>query len=196
MLRLGLTGGIGSGKSTVAQALTQLGAALIDADDLSRRCTMAGGLAMPAIAQQFGPQLVLPDGSMDRTRMRELVFSNPGAKQRLEAIIHPLVHEQMERLAQASGAACTVFDHPLLVESTRWRIRLDRVLVVDCSLETQIQRVMLRSGLQRQQVLEIVQQQSPAPQRLLAADWVLHNDGIDLPTLRALVVQLAARIGL
>jgi dephospho-CoA kinase len=196
MLRLGLTGGIGSGKSTVAQILSTLGAAWIDADEVSRKCTAAGGLAMQEIAEQFGPELVSPDGAMDRPRMRELVFSDPEAKQRLEMIIHPLVHQEVHRLAQLSGAACVVFDVPLLVESTRWRVQLDRVLVVDCSQETQIQRVILRNGFSRPQVQAIIQQQSSRERRLSAADWVLNNEGIELPVLQAMVMQLARRIGL
>jgi dephospho-CoA kinase len=117
MLRLGLTGGIGSGKSTVARQLVDLGAELIDADDIARRCTLAGGLAMPVIEKQFGPQFVLPDGAMDRVRMREHVFSIPSAKQALESIIHPLVHREMRRLALTATAPCLIFDVPLLVES-------------------------------------------------------------------------------
>jgi dephospho-CoA kinase len=151
---------------------------------------------MQEIAEQFGPELVSPDGAMDRPRMRELVFSDPEAKQRLEMIIHPLVHQEVHRLAQLSGAACVVFDVPLLVESTRWRVQLDRVLVVDCSQETQIQRVILRNGFSRPQVQAIIQQQSSRERRLSAADWVLNNEGIELPVLQAMVMQLARRIGL
>lgn len=196
MLRLGLTGGIGSGKSTVAQALTTLGAALADADDIARRSTLAGGLAMPAIAEQFGARFVSPDGAMDRTRMRDLVFANPGAKQQLESIIHPLVQSEMQRQAQASDAPWVVFDVPLLVESPHWRIQLDRVLVVDCSVDTQVERVMLRNGWPRSQVEAIVRQQSPREQRLAAADWVIGNEGIDMAALHDLVRQLARRMGL
>lgn len=196
MLRLGLTGGIGSGKSTVAQVLTSLGAELMDADDIARRCTLAGGSAMPAIAEQFGKQFVTPEGAMDRARMRDLVFSTPEAKQRLELIIHPLVHREMQRLAHASSSPCMVFDVPLLVESRHWRVQLDRVLVVDCSVETQVERVMHRNGWPRSQVESIVRQQSPRERRLAAADWVLGNEGIDVPTLQALVRQLARRLGL
>jgi dephospho-CoA kinase len=111
-------------------------------------------------------------------------------------IIHPLVHQEVHRLAQLSGAACVVFDVPLLVESTRWRVQLDRVLVVDCSQETQIQRVILRNGFSRPQVQAIIQQQSSRERRLSAADWVLNNEGIELPVLQAMVMQLARRIGL
>ena len=196
MFRLGLTGGIGSGKSSVAQCLGELGAALIDADEISRRCTLAGGLAMPCIAREFGHEFVQPDGAMDRARMREHVFSTPDAKQKLESIIHPLVHNEVQRLADAVTAPCLVFDVPLLVESARWRSQLDRILVVDCSMETQVARVMARNGWPRSQIEAIVKQQSPREHRLTAADWMLGNDGIDMATLRALVRRLAPRLGL
>ena len=196
MLRLGLTGGIGSGKSTVARHLFELGAGLIDADDIARRCTLAGGLAMQEIEKQFGPQFVLPDGAMDRARMREHVFSVPSAKQTLESIIHPLVQQEMRRQVQTATAPCLVFDVPLLVESPHWRRQLDRVLVVDCSVDTQVERVMVRNGWPRSQIEAIVQQQSPRADRLAAADWVLSNEGIDMPTLQTLVRQLARRMGL
>ncbi len=196
MLSLGLTGGIGSGKSTVARHLVELGAELIDADDIARRCTLAGGLAMPVIENQFGPQFVLPDGSMDRSRMREHVFSVPSAKQTLESIIHPLVQQEIRRLAQAARGPCLVFDVPLLVESPHWRHQLDRVLVVDCPVDTQVERVMARNGWPRSQIEAIVHQQSPRAHRLAAADWVLSNEGIDMPTLQTLVQQLARQMGL
>lgn len=196
MFRLGLTGGIGSGKSTVARHLIDLGAALIDADDIARKCTLAGGLAMPDIAAQFGAQFVLPDGDMDRARMREHVFSTPSAKQKLESIIHPLVQQEMRRLAQAATAPCLVFDVPLLVESAHWRHQLDRVLVIDCSVDTQIERVMLRNGWPRSQIEAIVNQQSPRALRLTAADWVLCNDAIDRAALQASVRRLARQMGL
>lgn len=196
MLRLGLTGGIGSGKSTVARQLVELGAELIDADDIARRCTLAGGLAMPVIEKQFGSQFVLPDGAMDRVRMREHVFSVPSAKQALESIVHPLVQREMRRLALAATAPCLVFDVPLLVESPHWRHQLDRVLVVDCPVDTQVERVMARNGWSRSQIEAIVHQQSPREHRLAAADWVLYNDGIDMPALQTLVRQVARQMGL
>lgn len=196
MLRLGLTGGIGSGKSTVARQLADLGAALIDADDIARKCTLAGGMAMPEIADQFGTQFVLPDGAMDRARMREHVFSTPSAKQKLEGIIHPVVQQEVRRLAQAAAVPCLVFDIPLLVESAHWKHQLDRVLVIDCSVDTQIERVMLRNGWPRGQIEAIVRHQSTRANRLAAADWVLCNDGIDVATLQAMVQRLARQMGL
>ncbi|MFP8779296.1 dephospho-CoA kinase [Hydrogenophaga sp. RWCD_12] len=196
MLRLGLTGGIGSGKSTVAQMLVRQGATLIDADDIAKRCTLPGGVAMPAIVRRFGEQFVQPDGAMDRARMREHVFAYPQAKQILEHIIHPLVQQEIRRQAEASSAALTVFDIPLLVESAHWRHMLDRIVVVDCAVETQIKRVMDRNGWDRQQVEAVIAQQSSRARRLAAADSVLCNDQIDLETLRNQVLGLGRQIGL
>lgn len=196
MLRLGLTGGIGSGKSTVARELQGLGAALIDADDISRNCTTANGLAMPAIARQFGPHFVTPEGAMDRNRMREHVFAHPEARQTLEAIIHPLVQQEIHRQSALAQSPCLVFDIPLLVESPRWRHQLDRVLVVDCAEDTQIRRVQARSGLGKAAVEAIIRQQSSRERRLAAADGVLWNDSMDLQALRNEVQQMASRLGL
>ena len=196
MIRLGLTGGIGSGKSTVAKMLVQQGAVLIDADDIARRSTLAGGSAMPAIAARFGAEFVQADGAMDRTKMREHVFAHPQARQALESIVHPLVQQEIRRQAAASASPLTVFDIPLLVESPHWRHLLDRVMVVDCAVETQVDRVMVRNGWSRQQVESVVSQQSTRARRLAAADMVLCNDGIDLDTLRTLVFGLVRQLGL
>lgn len=196
MRRVGLTGGIGSGKSTVAKTLQACGATVLDADHIAHACTQAGGAAMPDIRHHFGEAFVSADGSMDRDRMRAHVFAHPQAKQLLESIIHPRVHEELERLVQTSTADCVVFDVPLLVESPRWRPRLDSVLVVDCGHETQIARVMARNGWPRQQVESVIGQQSPRAKRLASADGVLWNDGIDLQMLQALVLGMARRLGL
>ena len=146
--RIGLTGGIGSGKSTVAGMLRELGAAVIDADAISRGLTAAGGAALPEIARQFGTHMIGADGALDRSAMRQLVFADPAARQRLEAIIHPLVGQQTAERAQAAlaqGCRVLVHDVPLLVEAgERWRRQLDRVWVVDCEEATQRQRVMAR----------------------------------------------------
>ena len=193
-LRIGLTGGIGSGKSTVGQMLQARGAAVIDADAIARQVTAAHGAAMPAIAQTFGPEFITADGALDRERMRTHVFSQPQAKQALEAIIHPLVAQETQRQAQealAKGHNTLVFDVPLLVESgARWRTQVDRVLVVDCSEATQIQRVMARNGLSRETVQSIIAAQASRAQKLAAADWVIDNDGISLEALRAHVENL------
>jgi dephospho-CoA kinase len=147
--RIGLTGGIGSGKSTVLQMLRELGAAAVDADAISRATTAPGGAAIPLIAQRFGPEFVDGTGALDRVRMRERAYAHPEARRELEQIIHPLVGEEIARqvdAALAAGTRCIVFDIPLLVETGRWRAQVDRVLVVDCEPETQVARVGLAAG--------------------------------------------------
>ena len=198
---LGLTGGIGSGKSTVAQMLAVQGAAIIDADAISRATTAAGGAALPAIAQQFGAHLIAPDGALDRTAMRALVFDDADARQRLEAIIHPLVAQETDRqarLALDAGRRLLVFDVPLLAESgARWRAKVDRVLVIDCDSATQIDRVMARNALPRDQVEQIVAAQASRAQRLAAADLVIFNGaGVTQDALRAQAARLAQTFGL
>lgn len=197
--RLGLTGGIGSGKSTVAAMLTRLGAALVDADAISRSLTLAGGAAMPAIAQTFGPGFVTADGALNRDAMRQLVFSDPGARARLEAIIHPLVVQVTGRRtteAVQAAAPCVVFDVPLLVESGRWRPRVDAVLVVDCSEALQISRVMQRSGWSQEAVEKVLACQASRAQRLAAADVCLYNQSMSLDDLAAQVQQAWQFFGL
>ncbi|MGV8803970.1 MAG: dephospho-CoA kinase [Polaromonas sp.] len=198
-LRIGLTGGIGSGKSTVARVLADCGAAIIDADAISRQVTAAGGAAIPELARQFGAAMITADGALDRDQMRQLAFSDPAARQQLEAIVHPLVSQETLRqsaLAEAAGAACIVFDVPLLVESRRWRQQLDRVLVVDCTEATQIARVMARNALPREGVENIIASQASRKQRRAAADSCICNEGLSLPELQALVRQLAGSFGL
>lgn len=199
---LGLTGGIGSGKSTVAQMLLQQGAAVIDADAVSRRLSAAGGLAIPAIEAAFGAAVIAADGSLDRDAMRQLMVQDSLAKARLEAIIHPLVGNEMaaqQNRAVQAGSKLIVLDIPLLVESPRWRPQLEFILVVDCAPETQVQRVLARpssKGWTAAQVNQIMAAQASRAQRLAAADMVIFNEGIDLPALRLLVVQIAAQFGL
>jgi len=199
-LRLGLTGGIGSGKSTVASIMASAGAAVMDADAISRSLTMPGGRAIPAILAEFGEQLIAPDGAMNRDAMRALVFSNPESKRQLEAIIHPLVGQVLQEesiAAIAAGHACLVYDVPLLVESgERWRRQVDLVCVVDCEVETQIQRVMSRNQLGRTEIERIISQQASRQQRLGCADAVIFNEGIDLANLKQLVHEMMARFGL
>ncbi|MDT0137368.1 dephospho-CoA kinase [Acidovorax sp. PRC11] len=198
-LRLGLTGGIGSGKSTVGQWLASFGAALVDADRIAREATAAGGIAVPAIRAAFGDAMIDKDGAMDRARMRELAFRDAGARQRLEAIVHPLVGEAIQAAAMqaaAAGARVVVFDIPLLAESERWPPQLDRILVVDCSEATQIARVQARSGLPRETIEAIIASQAPRAARRALADMVLHNDGIPLDTLRSEVRRIADGFGL
>jgi len=198
-LRLGLTGGIGSGKSTVATHWQALGATLVDADALARATTATGGAAMPRILETFGPDLLTAAGALDREKMRQLAFTDASVRARLESIVHPLVGLAIERAAvqaEIAGARCVVFDIPLLVESGQWRARLHRVLVVDCSSETQIQRVMQRNGLPRADVQAVIAAQASRARRLRAADAVLFNDGIGLDELALHVQQIATKFGL
>jgi dephospho-CoA kinase len=199
MLRVGLTGGIGSGKSTVAQLLTGYGAVLIDADAISRAVTAPGGAALGPIAEVFGSDFISTAGVLDRDRLRQATFSDPLQRQRLEAIVHPLVGREATRQEQAAvtaGATCVVFDIPLLVESGRWRQRVDQVLVIDCLAEVQISRAMARSALQRGTVERIIASQASRAQRLYCADMVLFNNGSSMAALQQDVKQLARRFGL
>ena len=198
--RIGLTGGIGSGKSTVASMLAALGAAVIDADAISRSVTAPGGRAIAPIAQFFGPQMIGALGALNRQAMREHVFQNAEAKKQLEAIIHPLVSQITQEQAQAalqSDHQVLVFDVPLLVESgERWRRQVDRVVVVDCDAATQRRRVMARSGLAADDIDRIIAQQASRSQRLACADVVIVNQGLSLAELEAQVTQVAADFGL
>jgi dephospho-CoA kinase len=190
-LRIGLTGGIGSGKSTVARAFAQRGALVVDTDAISRSLTAPGGAALPAIAQTFGPGMIGADGALDRDRMRSLVFTDPGARQRLEAVLHPMIGEQTSaQAAQARPGQSIVFDVPLLTESPHWRGRVDRVLVVDCPEDTQVRRVMQRSGWSEDQVRRVIAQQASREQRRAIADAVILNEGIGLDALDAEVGRL------
>jgi dephospho-CoA kinase len=198
-VRLGLTGGIGSGKSTVAHLLIGLGAGLVDADAISRQLTAAGGLAMPAIAATFGPEFVGINGALERDRMRQLVHTQASARQKLEAIIHPLVGQETERQAARFAkqtCPCIVFDIPLLVESAHWRLKLDHVLVLDCTAEEQISRVMTRNQLSRAEVEKIIASQASRKLRLTAADSVIFNVGLSLDELAGELQQISARFGL
>lgn len=198
-LRLGLTGGIGSGKSTVALMLQARGAIIIDADAISRQATATGGAAIPAVRAAFGTDAITADGAMDRERIRKLIFTDPGAKKRLEAIVHPLVGQEIEaqfQRALAQAAHCVVFDIPLLVESSHWKDRLDQVLVVDCAVDTQVARVMARSGMAEAAVRAIIQTQASRAQRLAVADVVILNDGLTLEQLRLEVEKVAPLFGL
>ncbi len=197
--RLGLTGGIGSGKSTVARMLADRGAGVIDADAISRATTAAGGVAIAPIHARFGSSFIGEDGALNRERMRQHVFADPQAKSQLEAIIHPLVGQQIAAQAQnlsEAGKTCLVFDIPLLVESAHWRKSLQRVLVVDCRPATQVSRVAARSGLSTADVQKIMAAQASRVQRLAAADLVLFNDGLTLNELAARVERIGQQFGL
>lgn len=183
MRRIGLTGGIGSGKSTVAALLVAEGAVLVDTDAIARRIAEPGGIAMPAIEAAFGRTAIATDGGLDRAGMRQLVFADSSARKRLESILHPLIGAETERLAAAAGQAPVVFDVPLLVESGRWRANVDRVLVVDATEETQLRRVMARSGWAADAVRAVIAQQAPRRLRRAAADAVIFNESLSLEEL-------------
>jgi dephospho-CoA kinase len=196
-LTIGLTGGIGSGKSTVAGMLRDLGAHVIDTDAIAHRLTAPGGAALPTIAARFGAEMIGPDGAMNRARMRERVFTDPEAKTALEAILHPMIGAITDAAAHAAPAgAPIVFDVPLLAESgDRWRRRVARVLVVDCSEATQVERVMRRNGWDRDAVMRVIAQQASREKRRAIADEVLLNDGISLEALRAEVARVWTQWG-
>ncbi len=196
--RVGLTGGIGSGKSTVARVFVERGAVLVDTDAIARELTTSHGLAIPALRQAFGDAVISADGALNRDHMRQLAFADAQAKARLEGILHPLIGREAGLRAQrafGAGAAVVVFDVPLLVESGHWRGRVDRVLVVDCSTACQVQRVTARSGWSEQAVLAVIERQASRPLRRSAADAVIHNEGLDLAGLAAEVDVLWRRWG-
>ncbi len=194
--RIGLTGGIGSGKSTVGRMLVDLGAWLVDTDAISRALTAPGGAGIEPIRETFGPEFIDTAGALDRTRMRDLVFRDPDARRRLESLLHPLIgQETLRQASQALPGQPVVYDVPLLVESGRWRALVDRVLVVDCTAATQIERVVQRSGLAAAEVERIIAQQASREARLRAADAVIFNDGLDLDRLREEVRALWAHWG-
>jgi dephospho-CoA kinase len=193
MFSVGLTGGIGSGKSTVADLFAARGVPIVDTDVIAHRITAPGGVAMAPIREQFGAEFVAPDGSMDRPRMRALVFSDDAARLRLEAITHPLIRAETERAARSASGPYVIVVVPLLVESGTWKTRVDRVLDVDCSVETQVARVMRRNGFSREQVLAIIARQATREARLAAADDAIVNDNTTLETLEHDVDSLHAR---
>jgi dephospho-CoA kinase len=187
MFVVGLTGGIGSGKSTVADLFAAHGVPLVDTDLIAHRITAPHGIAMPQIAAEFGDSFVAADGSLDRARMRTLVFSDEGARKRLEGITHPLIRAETEREQREAQGQYVIVVVPLLVESGNWKTRVNRVLTVDCSVETQIARVMSRNGFSREQVLAIIARQATREARLAAADDIIDNDNAPLDALKAQV---------
>jgi len=180
---IGLTGGIGSGKSTVADLFAARGASIVDTDQIAHSLTAPGGAAMPAIAAEFGPEFADAAGALDRARMRALVFADAGVKARLEAILHPRIRDAALAAAAAATGSYVIFAVPLLVESGTWRARVTRVLAVDCPEEVQIARVMARNNLPESQVRAIMAAQASRQQRLDAADDVIENgNGIEALT--------------
>ena len=192
-LTIGLTGGIGSGKSTVARRFGVLGALVVDTDAVAHALTAPGGDAIAAIASAFGADMIAADGAMDRAKMRALVFDRPAERLRLEAILHPLIGAATRAQASRAGAGQTiVFDVPLLTESGTWRARVDRVAVVDCSAATQVARVVRRSGWTADAVERTIAQQATRAQRRAIADAVIVNETLSLVQLEAEVDALWA----
>jgi dephospho-CoA kinase len=178
--RIGLTGGIGSGKSLVADILARLGASVVDTDEIARELTASGGAAIDAIRSRFGAGMIDATGALDRSRMRALVFADDTARGALEAILHPLIRRIAdERAAAAHTAPYVLLAIPLLVEAGDWRARVARVLVVDCPVAVQIERVVRTRGLSHAQVEAIIARQASRAQRLAAADDIVVNDGAD-----------------
>ena len=173
---VGLTGGIGSGKSAAADEFAALGATVVDTDVIAHELTGPGGAALPALEKLFGAEFVR-DGRMDRARMRERVFSDPAAKKALEALLHPMIREESRRRIAAASGPYVVHVVPLLIESPDYRSRVDRVLVVDLPEEAQVARVRSRSGLPEEQIRAIIRSQAPRAERLAAADDVVDNAG-------------------
>lgn len=193
---IGLTGGIGSGKTTVGNQLGGLGAGIIDTDLISHSITSPGGKAIAGIKTAFGPDYLNSEGALDRPKMRALVFSDPTARKTLEQITHPLIREETARLAISlakGGAPYLVFIVPLLIESGSWRNLIDYLVVVDCPEESQITRVMHRSNIPREAVIEILKAQTSRETRLALADIVIENRG-NMESLKQAVLSLHQKI--
>lgn len=189
-LRIGLTGGIGSGKSTVAAELAALGAALVDTDAIARELTAADGAAMPALRQALGDDIAAPDGALDRAAMRRRAFADPAVKRRLEAVLHPwILRTALERAdaAAAQGVPAIVFDVPLLAESGHWRERVHRVLVIDCDPAVQYRRVAARPGWTEDAARAVIAQQASRTARRAIADAVIDNSALSREQLRTAV---------
>ena len=177
-LLVGLTGGIGSGKTTVANLFAARGVPLVDTDLIAHELTARGGAAIEPIRAAFGDAAIAADGSLDRAAMRARAFGDPDARRRLEAILHPMIRERTVRAIEAAAhEAYAIVVVPLLVESGTWQSWLDRILVVDCPEQVQIERVMKRSALTREQALAILSAQATRQARLAAADDVIDNTG-------------------
>ncbi len=176
MFKLGLTGGIGSGKTRVANLLAGWGATVIDTDLIAHALTASGGAAIMPICNVFGPTVVDQSGALDRARMRERVFADPDQRIQLEQILHPLIAQEVARQAARAQGLYLVFVVPLLVESGRWRNQLDRICVIDCEETTQVERVQARSGIPPSTIRHILAAQATREQRLEVADDVIVND--------------------
>lgn len=193
---VGLTGGIGSGKTAVSDLLAQLGAGIIDTDLIAHQITAPNGAAIPLIQERFGSEFIDFSGALDRTKMRSLVFADPEARKALETITHPLIREETIRQAMELINArfpYLVFVVPLLIESGNWLSLLDDLVVVDCPEEVQIERVMHRSKLPRNEVERILKAQANRQERIAHANMVIENQG-SLPDLQARVLELHQKI--
>ncbi len=189
---VGLTGGIGCGKTTVANMFAELGASLVDTDEIAHALTAPHGAGMPAIIDQFGPAFATADGALDRARMRQMVFSDAGAKERLEAILHPRIRDAALAAAAIATGSYVIFVVPLLIESGTWRERVSRVLAIDCPEAVQVARVMARNNLSEEQVRAIMAAQITRAERLAAADDVITNDA-GIAELRPQIERLHAK---
>ena len=185
---VGLTGGIGSGKSAAAEEFGRLGAEVVDTDAIAHELTGRGGSALPELERLFGPAVIGDTGALDRAKMRSLVFADPAAKKALEALLHPLIREESQRRIAAARGPYVVHVVPLLIESPDYRSRVDRVLVIDAPEELQVERVRARSGLSEEEVRAIIAAQATRAERRAAADDVIENRG----TIDALRQQVAA----
>lgn len=186
---VGLTGGVGSGKSTVADFFVLLGAALVDTDAIAHQLTGPQGAAIPQLKAAFGPTVVDSAGALDRIRMRQRVFADAEARAALESILHPMIRQLSDQRCQAASAPYVILAVPLLVESVSYRQRCDRILVVDCPETRQIERVMARNGLSEPEVKAIMAAQATRAERLAVADDVVSNEA-DLATLKTQVLSL------
>ena len=195
-LFVGLTGGIGSGKTAVSDQLFQLGAGIVDTDLIAHEITASNGTAIPFIQKQFGAEFIEPSGALDRAKMRKLVFANPDSRKALEAITHPLIQQETIRQAKQlieQKVPYLVFVVPLLIESGKWLSLLDYLVVVDCPEEVQIERVMHRSKLSRDEIKRILEAQASREERVAHADRVIENQG-SLDSLHAEVLKLHQKI--
>ena len=191
-LVIGLTGGIGSGKSAAAQVFAELGAAVVDTDAIAHELTAPDGAAIGPIRAAFGDEYITAEGALARARMRERVFADAASKRLLEAILHPLIRDRSNALVSAARSPYVILMVPLLIESGAYRARCQRILVIDCPEETQIERASARSGISAAQVRAIMASQVRRATRLAAADDVIDNSR-DLAHLRREVEALHAR---
>lgn len=177
MLVIGLTGGVGCGKSVVADLFAEQGIPIVDTDQIARQLTAVGEPALAAIAHVFGRDFLLPDGELNRSRLRHLIFSAPEAKKKLEAILHPLIRDEVKRRLALTKSPYAIVAVPLLLETCAYREMVQRVLVVDCSEAQQVERVIARNGLNKAEVRAIMAHQLAPQERLRQADDVVDNHG-------------------